>query len=126
VYACGRYCAGCVNTSGNTPAGCGVTRNSDCATCAGTKAEKKQCGTKQEVAATKNNYSVCHAGLGCLLKQCEAPIGVNLLACDGTKLEDGPFLCCQSCPADCNQTNDDPCTNLPPPVDSCGYAPPGC
>ena len=126
VYACGRYCAGCVNTNNNTPAGCGVNRNSDCATCAGTKAEKKQCGTKQEVAQTSNNYSVCHAGLGCLLGKCEQPIGVNLLACDGKKLEDGPFLCCQACPADCNKSNDIPCTSTPPPVDSCNFPPPAC
>jgi hypothetical protein len=126
VYACGRYCAGCVN-KGFSPRECpNVTRNTDCATCADTKVEKRRCGTKTVTGTTQENYSVCHTSLSCPSKKCDQPIGLNSLACNG-ELLDSHFFCCQTCPSDCNGSNDIACpTTLPAPEDHCDIPPPAC
>ena len=117
VYSCGRYCGRCSH------AGHGSQNNSsvDCAGCADTKARKQQCGarTEYQTAPCGNSMSgFCHAGLACIAGPCQQCGGIVTNGCDGS-LIGGNAICCQSCPSNCNQSNDLPCTNTPVSTDTC-------
>jgi hypothetical protein len=123
VYACGRYCGGskgCTYSSANTPKNCGVTPQQDCVVCAGTLDEKLKCGYRTQETQGTPWPGICHAGLGCIAGQCDDVQAMGKYLCDGTLLQTST-LCCNSCPAGCNDSNDYPCSLYPAPAseDTC-------
>ncbi len=121
VYSCGRYCGGskgCAETDRNTPKNCGITPARDCAACAGTSDEKARCGQRTTQVQGDPWPGICHQGLGCIAGGCEDVQAVQTEYCDGTVIGK-QAVCCNSCPADCNQSNDFPCTSTIVPQDKC-------
>jgi hypothetical protein len=125
VYACGRYCAGCVYNGVNVNAKCPIpTPNQDCTRCADTTARKKACGYREEVGPGPA-FAVCTGGLACISQDCLDPKAKRVVDCDNNLLAQGPNLCCAACPSDC-PTNSIACTTLPAPSDHCSDKPPAC
>jgi hypothetical protein len=118
VYSCGRYCAGCSNVAKGAPA----SSNVDCARCAETEAQKKQCGYKEEVTdgecGSDAPWGICHGGLACLLGRCETCRSIEVQNCEGEPIS-ARFNCCAGCPSDCNRSNDFPCIGNPLTENTC-------
>ena len=138
IYACGRYCGFCSKyTTGE--AWKFDSNNVECFVCADSAERKKACGFREELVTGRchENYSVCHAGLSCLMSPCEK-CGESAVAksCHQNSEDQKEFdwrnvgsWCCQECPATCNSSNDMPCSDIyidPNLQDTCSKPPPYC
>ena len=138
VYACGRYCGFCSKYTKGTE-WVFDSNNVECFVCADSAERKKACGFREELVTGRchENYSVCHAGLSCLMSPCEK-CGESAIAksCHQNPEDQKEFdwrnvgsWCCQECPATCNNSNDMPCSEVyidPNLQDTCSQPPPYC
>jgi len=138
VYACGRYCGFCSKYTKGTE-WVFDSNNVECFVCADSAERKKACGFREELVTGRchENYSVCHAGLSCLMSPCEK-CGESAIAksCHQNPENQKEFdwrnvgsWCCQECPATCNNSNDMPCSEVyidPNLQDTCSQPPPYC
>ena len=138
VYACGRYCGFCSKYTKGTE-WVFDSNNVECFVCADSAERKKACGFREELVPGRchENYSVCHAGLSCLMSPCEK-CGESAIAksCHQNPEDQKEFdwrnvgsWCCQECPATCNNSNDMPCSEVyidPNLQDTCSQPPPYC
>jgi len=125
VYSCGRYCGHCSHYGAGSPNNSSV----DCARCADSADGKQACGARQTTTTgdcAGQFTGICHQGLACLLGDCQSCNRRRTEACDGTLLSLTP-TCCQTCPSNCNASNDFPCNGTPPNLDGCtDTSPPLC
>ena len=145
VYSCGRYCGFCSQyTKGSQKLNDHWIFESnymECFRCADSPDRQKACGFKEEFIQKEchENYSVCHAGLGCLGAPCKNPkCGDSALAKSCHKNESDRKIfdqrtvnswCCQECPITCNESNDMPCNDESNELqlkDTCSLPPPHC
>ncbi len=127
IYACARYCAGCIQFGGAFSAGSFPSANMDCVRCSEDPMEKKRCGVKNELITSSKcaGLPLCHGGIG-VNSLCETCQNLESKDCEGTALGVPFFNCCQTCPANAIRLNDKPCPGPIMPSDTCSTKPPEC
>jgi hypothetical protein len=107
VYACGRYCPGCIESGARWGIPAGINAQYDCAACAGTPIAKLKCGLRDIERSTYCVDSAATGGYDQCADQnnqsapCSVCLGPERYYCDGTlqRAVDGGE-CCLTCPAD--------------------------
>lgn len=134
IYSCGRYCGFCSQAATGTSWKF-ESNIIECYNCADSPERKLACGYKEErIDDCFENYSVCHAGLGVILDECEKCRSAAQKTCH-QKEEDIRHLgsrsvgqwCCEKCPDTANRSNDMPCLEpMDALIDLCSTPPPFC
>ncbi len=98
VYACGRYCGGCITASCGNGAGDAAY---DCAKCSRTKALKYACGYREKWLEVEHgpDTKLCQdQNILTQYNDCTSAVSPFDVSCDGAKLfQYGSYPCCVSC-----------------------------
>ncbi|MFT3837707.1 MAG: hypothetical protein QM723_11995 [Myxococcaceae bacterium] len=123
IYSCSRYCNKCLKRG---PASPQPTDMQDCVACAGTAAERENCGHRQQITTGPcSTGDICHAGLAGNLP-CDVCRQEEWQDCAGNSLGGGTeFVCCELCPSGYTSP-EEACTGPTSVTDTCMQQPPKC